>query len=137
MRLIVLLVSIAIFISCNKDEGDNQSFLVIENEWHYISYFGAEGPQCNYEREEKIYTFGSSTVVVSNNYFDDDICNETYLEEGVYSFEIRKIDGTDFLFIQDVEQGRITLDEEILLIESSVRSEGVEIDDAPSYRFVL
>lgn len=137
MRFIIALISLFVLVSCNKDEVVEQSFLVVENEWHYISYFGAEGPQCNYQREEKIYTFGSSTVVIQDNYFDDDICNETFLAEGVYSYDIRNLNGTDFLFIEDNEQGKITVDDQSLLIESSITSDGVLIADAPSYRFVL
>lgn len=137
MRILSVVLCLLTFAACSKEQDIQSQSLEIQQEWHYISYFGAEGPQCNYEREDKIYTFGSTTIQVVNNYFDDDICNITFLEEGVYSYEIKSIDGTDYLYIQDTEYGRLTINEDGMLLESSITSLDVEIADAPSFRFVL
>lgn len=133
MKFYFLALIVLLLFSCDQEE-ENVSF--IEKKWYYISYFGAEGPQCNYAKGDKIYTFGASILEVKNNYYEDDICNVTFLHEGNYTYEVRMINGIDFLFIDDTEQGSVIMDEEGLLLDSSVRSDGVEVDDAPSYRFV-
>lgn len=123
--------------SCGKSDDSQSISDMLQQEWHYISFFGAEAPQCQYDRGDKIFTFGVSTLLVVDNYLDDDWCGDTFKGEGTYNYEVKVVGDMNFLFIEDVEQGRIRFVEGDLLIESWVRSDGVIIDDAPSYQLEL
>ena len=123
--------------SCGKDKPSQTTLESLQHEWHYVLFFGAEAPQCQFDRGDKIYTFDNSTLLVEDNYLDDDWCGGTFKGEGTYDYEVKVIDDTNYLFIEGVEQGRIKFIDGDLLIESWVRSDGVIIDDAPTFQLEL
>lgn len=124
-------------ISCDKSDNSYYISDMLQQEWQYVLFFGADAPQCQYDRGDKIYTFGNSTLLVEDNYLDDDWCGDTFLVEGIYDYELKAIDDTDYLFIEGVEQGRLRFIDGDLLIESWVRFDGVIIDDFPTYQLEL
>ncbi len=123
-------------ISCNKEESKSQLTLdKLQGEWHYMAFVNGEGPQCFYERGDKIYTFSESKIFVEDNYELHNVCVLTFLAEAEYSFEVLTIDGSDYLYIDDVEQGRVRFINGKLLIESGFTSNEGELADAPTFQF--
>ena len=136
--VLALIILMAILLSsCGKDEPSQSTLDSLQQEWQYVLFFGAEAPQCDYNRGDKIYTFGISTLFVDDNYLDDDLCGGTFKGEGTYDYEVKVINDTEYLFIEGEEQGRIRFVNGDLLIESWFYSSGVEIADAPTYRMEL
>ncbi len=126
-----------ILLSCRKDETSQTQFETIQNEWHYVLFTGAEAPECIYNREDKIYTFGISTLVVEDNYTANDWCAGTLLAEGTYDYEVLEFDGVEYLFVENEEIGRIRYIDDDLFVESWVSSNGQIIDDLPTYQLEL
>ena len=139
MKCITVLLSLMTFAlaSCCKDEPVADTTEMLQQEWHYVLFSGAEAPVCEFAKGVKVYTFGNSELVVDDNYFSDDWCGGTFKGGGTYDYEVKMIDDVEFLFIEEIEIGRITFVEGDLLIESWIRSDGAIIDDAPTFKLVL
>jgi len=138
MKYSILITSVILLLtSCSNDDSNQSIITRLQQEWHFTSFFGAEGPQCDFNRGDMIYTFSVSELHVEDNYLEDDICSEIWYQGGTYDYEVRTIDGTEFLFVDDREEGRISFVDNDLLIESWVKSSGDIIDDAPTFRLVL
>lgn len=136
-KLCLFLVIIAL-ISCGREEESISTTLdLLQNEWYYMSSTGAEGPQCFYEKGEMIYSFSTSKLTVEDNYQLEGICNSSFKAEGQYDYEVKLVDGMEYLIIDDVDEGRIRFEGQALIIDNGFRSDGTIIDDLPTYRLEL
>lgn len=139
MRLFIAISTLMTLglLSCNKEKSTGElTQNKLQGEWQYMSFVSGEGPQCFYDRGDKIYTFSSTKLFVEDNYELHNVCVLTFLAEGEYTYEVLTIDDVEYLYIDEVEQGRIHFVDGDLLIESGFTSNEGELEDAPTFRLV-
>ncbi|MFD2562119.1 hypothetical protein [Aquimarina rubra] len=125
-RFCVLLLSI-ILISCSND--DDNSTPTLQGEWNLVNVSGGFiGLDADIAKGVIVWDFNTTTgmVTIVNNSTDTDI--NTILPSGTYSYSVSAPADADTLVVNDVNYGRINLENMVFTVTES-------FDDGFIFRF--
>mgnify|MGYP003624175206 CR=1 FL=1 len=130
-HLIIALSFIFILSSCslNSDsdtENDNQE--VILYTWHLIKTEGGlAGVNQQFELDTVIWTFDELNGILKIENNNDDDTKQDLLDSGTYNFSISTV-GENFIFIDSIEYGQITVETNTFTIDENNKSTGQGAD---------
>jgi len=134
MRKIIFILLSFVLVSCSID-SDSQPPTQTNAKWSLIQATGGlAGTNTTYQRNQINWTFNEidGTLIVEHN--TTGISGA--LDPGTYDYTIQNIANDDFLFVDTIEYGSISVSGNRFLIDQSITSDGSAVSDAFEYRFI-
>ena len=134
-NFLILLSSIFMLTSCSLDNDNTDAPEIILVTWHLIETNGGiAGINDQFNLDTIIWSFSGAngSLVVENNNTTD--TKQDLLDSGIYSFTISTINEENFIFIDDIEYGQITIVTDGFTIDENNRTNG-QLADGFVYTF--
>jgi len=134
MRKIFFILLSVLLLSCSLD-GDTTTNTEVDTNWSLSrSIGGISGTTTDFEADQIAWTFNEVTgiLVVEHNVQGVSAA----LDPGIYEFRVEAILNADYIFIDDVEYGAISISARTFTIDQNITSDGNGNADLFKYLFV-
>jgi len=134
MRKIFFILLSVLLLNCSLD-GDTSTNTEVNTNWSLSrSVGGISGTTTNFETDQIAWTFNefTGTLLVEHNVQGVSAA----LNPGTYEFRIETILNADYIFIDDVEYGAISILPRTFTIDQNITSDGSGTADMFEYLFV-
>lgn len=126
-NFLIVLSFLFMLMSCSLNNDENSKIILVT--WHLIKTNGGiAGANDEFSLNTIVWSFNevSELLVIENNNTDD--TKQDFLDSGTYSFSITTINGENFIFIDAIEYGQITMESNQFTIDENNKTTGQSAD---------
>lgn len=131
-NLLIALSFIFILSSCSLDSdsnAENENQDVILYTWHLVKTEGGlAGINDQFDLDTIVWTFDELNGIIEIENNNDDDTKQALLDSGTYNFSISTIIGENFIFIDSVEYGEITINTSTFVIDENNKTDSQGAD---------